>query len=319
MSDTVTRLTLWGVEVFLAAAEEGSVSAAARRLGASPSAISQQITNLETALGAELLNRSSRPMTLTPAGRILRQRALVIRSEAARARSEIASLDLTQLGQLRLGMVEDFEASVTPTLIADMADRLSQTRFELETGPSHRLLDKLEHRALDIVVAAELGAPAAWMDVRALLRDPFIIVVPKGRTPDPDTLCNLPYIAYTSRHAMGRTLSAHLAEQGVRTPRRFELDSYRAMLAMVASGTGWTILSVLGAQHAGRYAAEIDVHPLPMAPLARTLSLFAHTDGMPDMADDIATRLRPLIRDRVVAPAVDAWPWLAGQIELVKT
>lgn len=236
MSDTGGRLTLWGVEVFLAAAEEGSVSAAARRLGASPSAISQQITNLETVLGAELLNRSNRPMTLTPAGRMLRTRAQVIQSEAARARSEIAGLDLTRLGQLRLGMVEDFEASVTPTLIADMADSLSKTQFELQTGPSHRLLDKLEHRALDVVVAADLGPPAAWMDVRPLLRDPFVMVVPKGHGATLEALAALPYIEYTSRHAMGRALSAHLSEQGMRTPRRFELDSYRAMLAMVAGG-----------------------------------------------------------------------------------
>ncbi len=316
MSDTGGRLTLWGVEVFLAAAEEGSVSAAARRLGASPSAISQQITNLETVLGAELLNRSNRPMTLTPAGRMLRTRAQVIQSEAARARSEIAGLDLTRLGQLRLGMVEDFEASVTPTLIADMADSLSKTQFELQTGPSHRLLDKLEHRALDVVVAADLGPPAAWMDVRPLLRDPFVMVVPKGHGATLEALAALPYIEYTSRHAMGRALSAHLSEQGMRTPRRFELDSYRAMLAMVAGGTGWTILTVLGAQHAGRYASEIDVHPLPVAPLSRQLSLFAHTDGMPDMAEDIAVRLRPLIQTRVVAPALQTWPWLADQIGL---
>lgn len=235
MSDKVGRLTLWGVEVFLAVSEEGSVSAAAKRLGASPSAISQQISNLETALGTELMNRRERPMSLTPAGRVLRKRAQTILLEAARARSEIAGLDLSQLGQLRLGMVEDFESSVTPLLIAQMADTLTNTRFELETGPSHRLLDRLEHRALDVIVAAELGVAEDWRESHPMLQDPFVAVVPKG---DREAIHTLPLIQYTRRHAMGRMVANHLSEQGMRLTQRFELDSYRAMLAMVAGAPG---------------------------------------------------------------------------------
>ena len=52
MVDSPGRITLWGIEVFMAAADERSISAAARRLGASPAAVSQQLTNLEAAMGA---------------------------------------------------------------------------------------------------------------------------------------------------------------------------------------------------------------------------------------------------------------------------
>ncbi|OZA10381.1 MAG: LysR family transcriptional regulator, partial [Rhodobacterales bacterium 17-64-5] len=58
MAEAEGRVTLWGIEVFVAAAEEGSISAAARRLGVSPSAVSQQLSGLEAALGAVLLDRS---------------------------------------------------------------------------------------------------------------------------------------------------------------------------------------------------------------------------------------------------------------------
>ncbi|MCU0905026.1 MAG: LysR family transcriptional regulator, partial [Tabrizicola sp.] len=67
MADPEGRVTLWGIEVFVASAEEGSISAAARRLGVSPSAVSQQLTALEAALGATLLDRSGRPVQVTPA------------------------------------------------------------------------------------------------------------------------------------------------------------------------------------------------------------------------------------------------------------
>ncbi len=314
MSDKVGKLTLWGVEVFLAVSEEGSVSAAAKRLGASPSAISQQISNLETALGTELINRRERPMSMTPAGRVLRRRAQAILVEAARARSEIAGLDLSHLAQLRLGMVEDFEASVTPLLITRMADKLTETRFELETGPSHRLLDRLETRVLDVIVAAEFDQGAEWCEYHPLLQDPLVAVVPKGNHA---AIQSLPLIQYTRRHAMGRLLADHLTSHGITLSHRFEMDSYRAMIAMVAGGAGWTILSSLGVQNAGRYADEVEAIPLPVAPLSRKISLTVRRDGMSEMAHEVADQLGPLLQSHVVDPMIARYPWLGGYLKLM--
>lgn len=86
--------------MLLATAEEGAVSAAARRLGAGPSAISQQLSALEAAL----IDRSTRPVTLTPAGKIFRRRARRILSEAQPARAEVAAQGdvLAQLQSLPL-------------------------------------------------------------------------------------------------------------------------------------------------------------------------------------------------------------------------
>jgi len=211
-------------------------------------------------------------------------------------------------------MVEDFESSVTPLLIAQMADTLTNTRFELETGPSHRLLDRLEHRALDVIVAAELEVAEDWRESHPMLQDPFVAVVPKGHR---EAIHTLPLIQYTRRHAMGRMVAHHLSEQGMRLTQRFELDSYRAMLAMVAGGTGWTILSSLGVLNAGRYARAIEVIPLPTTPLSRRISLTVRRDGVSEMASDIATRLRPLLQDQVVTPLVAANPWLEGYVKLL--
>jgi len=113
MVATTGRITLWGIEVFLATADEGSISAAARRLEASPSAVSQQLSNLETALDTVLLNRTARPVTLTPSGEIFRKRAQLILNEATQARAELANSDMSALTRFRLGMIEDFDADVT--------------------------------------------------------------------------------------------------------------------------------------------------------------------------------------------------------------
>lgn len=315
MTEGQGRVTLWGIEVFLAVTEEGAISAAARRLGVSPSAISQQLTGLEAALGAVLLDRSARPMGLTPAGAMFRRHAQTILNAEAEARSELAMADLSGLTTLRLGMIEDFDAEVSPRLLQAMAVDLKGCRFLLETGASHRLLDQLEARALDMVVTADLGSEGAdsgWREVHPLLVEPFLVVAPKGVAHT-----GLPLILYTARHLMGRQIASHLARLNLKLTHRFELDSYSAILALVAGGAGWTILTPLALQHASRFHADVDVFPLPFAPFDRSLSLSARAGVLRDMPEQVAGRMRGLIAEQVVAPALAEWPWLAGQLRVL--
>ena len=321
MGDSPGRITLWGLEVFMAAADERSVSVAARRLGASPSAVSQQLTNLETALGVTLLQRKARPARLTPAGEILHRRAQVILNEAAQARAELAMSDLSSLTRLRLGMIEDFEADVTPQLLTRMAGEMKGCRFLLETGASHYLYDLLDTRGLDVIVAAELGVEDDWIEVHPLLREGFVVAAPRGRI-DPggdvlQQLRRLPLVQYTQRHYMGRLLTSHLERQNIQLPHRFELDSYHAILALVGQGAGWTILTPLALMRARRFADQIDVMDLPCEPLSRTISLTARKDILRDMPARIAETLRPILERAVVAPAIREYPFLRGVLTLL--
>jgi DNA-binding transcriptional LysR family regulator len=324
MGETQGRVTLWGIEVFLAAQEEGSISAAARRLGASPSAVSQQLSGLEAALGTILLDRGARPMRLTPAGGMFRRHAQTILNAAAEARAELAVADLSALTTLRLGMIEDFDAEVTPRLLQLMAEELKGAQFLLETGASHRLIDQLDSRALDVVVAADLGPEMGggeWMEVHPLLSEPFVVAAPRGAVDASGDvaaqLLALPLIQYTARHHMGRQIAAHLIRQNLRLSHRFELDSYHAIMAMVAGGAGWTILTPLGVIHAERFRDAVEVLPLPFEPLARTISLTARVDVLQDMPKRMAGLLRPLLQVQVVDPAVARMPWLKTALRVL--
>lgn len=320
-TEAAGRITLWGIEVFLAVAEEGSVSAAARRLGASVSAVSQQLSNLEQALGSDLVDRARRPAALTPAGETFRRRARRILSEAEQARAELAMPDLAALSDLRLGMIEDFEADLTPRLLSDMSSELLRCRFLLETGASHRLHDLLESRDLDVIVAADPDIPADWMEVHPLIEEPFVIAAPRGMVaPGQDVaaqLMGLPFIHYTQRHLMGRQIAAHLARQNLRPEHRFELDSYHAIMAMIAAGAGWTILTPLGYLRAERFRDETEVLPLPFGRLTRRISLTARAGVLHDMPARLAARLRPLMGQMIVAAACSRMPWLGADLRLI--
>jgi DNA-binding transcriptional LysR family regulator len=312
MADSEGRISLWGIEVFVAAAEEGSISAAARRLGVSPSAVSQQLTGLEAALGATLLDRSGRPIQVTPAGAMFRRHAQTILNAASEARAELAMADLAGMTTLRLGVIEDFDSDVTPHLLSQLSRDLKGCRFLLETGASHRLIDQLEARALDVVIAADAEGDGEWREVHPLMAEPFVAVAPQGAR-----IKDLPLVLYTARHLMGRQIAAHLARQGMKPAYRFELDSYAAILAMVAGGEGWTILTPLALHQARAFRSRVEVQPLPLAPLSRTLSLSARAGILRDVPGQIAARLRPLIADKVVAPALADWPWLSPALKVL--
>lgn len=323
MTEAAGRITLWGIEVFIATAEEQSISAAARRLGLSPSSVSQQLSNLETAVGATLLNRRERPVTLTPSGDVFRKRAQNVLNEALLARSELARMDHRSLTQLRIGVIEDFDAGVTPALLSQLATEMTSTQFLLETGASHRLFDQLDARALDVVIATDVSAPAKWAEVHALMREPFVAVAPAGTAEKgsgaQEDLLDMPLIQYTKRHYMGRVLAEHLSRQQLKLEHRFELDSYHAILAMVARGVGWTILTPLGVTHAKRFRDQVDVMPLPFAPLSRTISLTARKDVLGPTPSLIAEKVRTLLQNRIVLPSIERMPWLKDDLVVVET
>ncbi|MFG5380768.1 LysR family transcriptional regulator [Yoonia sp. R2-816] len=317
---TSGKITLWGISVFVATAEEASISAAARRLGTSAATVSQQITNLEGAIGTTLLNRGERPVTLTPAGEMFLRRANTILNEADQAKAELAMVDLSRLTRLRLGMIEDFDADVTPGLLRAMSAELKNCQFLLETGASHRLFDLLDTRALDVIAAADMGQAMSGMEVHPLLEEPFVLAAPKGMMGEGDLnrkLHRMQLIQYTTRHHMGRTIAAHLARQNLRLTHRFELDSYHAIMAMVADGAGWTILTPLGWLRAGRFRDAVDLMPLPFPPLSRTISLTARQDILGDLPATIAARIKPLLQDMIVNPALQQYPWLKDQLRLL--
>ena len=325
MREAQGRVTLWGIEVFLAAAQEGAISAAARRLGVSSSTVSQQLAGLEAALGAPLLDRASRPMQTTPAGAMFRRHAQTILNAASEARAELAVAEMSGLTTLRLGVIEDLDANVTPHLLAALAEGLRGCRFLLETGASHRLLDQLDARALDLVVAADLGAAPGndgdLIEVYPVLVEPFVVACPRGAIPAGADIASavqaLPLILYSTRHHMGRQIAAHLARLNLHLAHRFELDSYHAILAMVAEGAGWTILTPLALQHAQRFQSGVDVWPLPFAPLERTISLSARAGVLREVPGQVAAQLRTLLAAQVVAPALAALPWLQGKLRVL--
>ena len=109
----------------------------------------------------------------------------------------------------------------------------------------------------------------------------------------------------------------HLAHQNLRLSHRYELDSYHAIMAMVADGAGWAILTPLGFRHAARFADRVEMLPLPVPPFSRRLSLMARADVLGDMPARVAARLRGLLADAVVTPETARAGWLRRHLRVL--
>ncbi|WP_159993916.1 LysR family transcriptional regulator [Roseomonas sp. 18066] len=95
-------MKLEGLATFVAVAEAGSISAAARRLGLSKSVVSDRLAELERGLGAPLLHRSTRKLTLTEDGASFLESAVQITREVEAATVMVAERRGTLRGPLRL-------------------------------------------------------------------------------------------------------------------------------------------------------------------------------------------------------------------------
>jgi DNA-binding transcriptional LysR family regulator len=160
------------VKTFLAVAEEGSISAGARRVFRTQSTASTQIRMLEDQLGARLFDRDTRKLALTAEG----ERFVAYAERLISANSEaLAALKAAVPGPvLRVGFTEYFEPERVAQLVRRLSHEWPSCRFELRIAQSSVLEQEFEAKRLDLVVVSRLsrdrGDPRAdplhWVSAR---------------------------------------------------------------------------------------------------------------------------------------------------------
>lgn len=140
------------LDYFTAIVDEGSISAAAKKLHISQPPLSTQMKSLERELGAVLFERGLRSITLTDAGKLMYQRAKTILDMASVTKTEIDSLGRGLSGTLRLGMVS---SAVTAHIVRQLAQFRSQypeVNFQVYEGNTFEMLDGLKTNQIDLAL-----------------------------------------------------------------------------------------------------------------------------------------------------------------------
>jgi DNA-binding transcriptional LysR family regulator len=238
-----------------AVAEEGSFIGAADILGFSQAAISQQIGGLEKAIGQQLFDRPGgpRPVTLTPAGRLMLKHADAIADRLEAAESELADLASGTAGRLSIGTYQSVSVQLLPELVREMRAAAPDLAINLiEHDDNDSLIDDLLDGAIDVTF---LTGPYddTRLDIVELGVDPFVVVLAKdsafarqfpGKSFPTGQLVDVPMVG---QHACDcqEAIDSGLRATGIRPRYVFRSNDNGAMQGMVRAGMGPAVMPLL--------------------------------------------------------------------------
>lgn len=248
------------LRVLRAVATTGSFSAAARELGCTQPAVSQQMKALEGSVGTPLLVRTGREMRLTQAGEALVRHAAGILAGLTAAEEEVAAIAGLRAGRVRLVSFPSGSSTLVPTALAALRAAHPGTRVSLEEAEPPKSVELLREGDCDLALAFRYeGAAGAeeWADlvVRPLLTDRLVALLPErhplARTAPSGSLAigalaDEPWIAGCPRC---RGQLVEVCEGAGFTPRiDFATDDYPAVVGLVGAGLGVAVLPQLAVE-----------------------------------------------------------------------
>lgn len=140
------------LKYFIAIAEEGNITSAAKRLHISQPPLSMQLKLLEEELGMTLVERGSRNITLTDAGRLLYKHACKIVSLTTTAIKEIEDFDNGVKGTLRLGTISSSGTALLSHRMIEFHKNNPNISFEVHEGTTFEMLDMLEDNTIEVAM-----------------------------------------------------------------------------------------------------------------------------------------------------------------------
>jgi DNA-binding transcriptional LysR family regulator len=175
------RLKLSDLHILLVVSEAGSMAKAARVLSVSHPVVSRAISGLEHALGARLLERGASGVVPTAYGRALVSRGVAAFDELRQAVKDLEFLADPTVGEVRIGSTVPLSSSFVSAVLERLNKRFPRMVFQLQAAESATLLDELNARKLDLLVARKFGpvAEGHWL-FETLYEDPYVIVASVG-------------------------------------------------------------------------------------------------------------------------------------------
>ena len=160
--------------------EEGSLTAASRKLRIAQPALSNQIKALETAYGARLFYRGARRLELTDAGRILYEKSKWIIEVETEARNEITSGFGGAKGTLRVGITSSMENESMLSALVDFSERYPETEIKVYETELPDLLKKLQNGVVEAIFVRMIRNEAENLEVLYTKPDTLVAAYRKG-------------------------------------------------------------------------------------------------------------------------------------------
>lgn len=297
------RLTL--LETFAIALDEGSLNKAAQRRGITQSAVSQQIKQLESLIGQQLLHRTAKGIHATRAGDMIYSHAQLLLTGYNRMIAELDALEGSVSGTFRISVNSFLGRSVIGPMLMDM-DR---------ENPDLNIVMRLEDRLVDVVregydLAIRTGqlGDTDGFGRKISVMETVLIATPEyldreGRPQKPEELQRLKFIQHHEDQTKG---FIPLRRDGREYPAPvrvgFTADDPDLIMRAVSSGSGYTRVPRFMAEAQLASGEYEQVLPGYDAPLKEVFAVYPsrHTpDRRRDLTiENTVSRLEALRRDR---------------------
>ena len=290
---------------FVHVAELGSFTRAAVFLSVAQPALSRQIRNLESDLGAKVFYRNGRGVELTTAGRHLIQHAKAIIDRTQRARNELLALNDEAIGSTVLGVPPTVGQFLTAPLVRIFRRRYPGVALRVVEVYSAHVHEWLSSARIDVGLAYD--APRANRDqVTEHLWDENLCLVGPGEGEGtggvgPDfpflRLGEVPLMLPGRPHGLRLLVDTAAAQHDLDLKVDLEVDSLTTTKELVQDGTGYTVLP-LAAVHNEVEIGRMTARRLSGPPLKRTVVLATAAQRSHSMAvEALVTAIRSVVKE----------------------
>lgn len=257
--------TIERLKHFVATAEAGSMTEAARRLGRAQSAVSTAVALLEADLGLELFDRSGRNVRLTAEGEVMLLEARELLRQAQALEHRARALSGGQTAKLAVGLDEALPYVPLAQLLKELAARAPALELTVLNGTASEVAEHVAQQRAQIAFQFDRGPAAAHFAQHHIGSVPQIVCVAKDHV--------LAQGKPVTRKALAehRQLLMHIegVEDTVLSPSVWRSDSFYVIAEMVADGLGWAILPVNIAEYGdlGPHLQPLVCEELALSPL----------------------------------------------------
>jgi DNA-binding transcriptional LysR family regulator len=249
------------LRAFHAVAQTGSFSAAGLELGYAQSVVSHHVAALEREFGLTLVNRGTRPVSVTEAGARLLRHAEAVLGHVTAAEDELRAIAGLQRGALRIGAFLSACNSFLPAALARFKDEHPEVDVSFEQLEEPAALRRIRSGELDLAVVWRIpGFPVPGAELRDegfelfhLVDDPYVVVLPPNHRRARHRHVRLADLAderFTAPAAAGhglpyrQMLDSLCADAGFE-PRIHQVEDVTVGRAMIAAGLSVGLLSEL--------------------------------------------------------------------------
>jgi DNA-binding transcriptional LysR family regulator len=247
------------LRVLRAVAERGSFSAAADALSYTQPAVSQQIAALEKRAGTTLVDRGSRGVRLTDAGRALVEHTEVVLARLAAAEAELEAMAGVRGGRLRMSSFPSAGASLLPPAVAMFSERHPDVELSFVEREPEEAVPMLRAAELELALVfeyrdltrPELERLYEGVDLLHLTDDPMYLALPRDHPAARKSRVRLADVAddtWIQNDTTGPCGRLHLAAcvaAGFEPRIGFQSDDYNVVQGLIAAGVGVSLLPAL--------------------------------------------------------------------------